>query len=102
MQVQPIFTASCASGSCHGTASAKAGLDLSPGKSYAELVNVTASQCNGRKLVAPGAPASSYLMDKLLNINLCAGSAMPKGVPQLPQSELALVSNWICSGAPNN
>jgi hypothetical protein len=80
----------------------KEGLDLSVGKSYADLVNVAASQCSTRKLVLPGDPANSYLMQKMLGVNMCSGSQMPKAGVTIPGNELQAISNWICAGAPNN
>jgi hypothetical protein len=53
-------------------------------------------------LVKPGAPASSYLMDKLLGANLCMGSQMPKAGQSLPSTQIDTIRNWICQGAPNN
>ena len=81
----------------------KEGLALEATKSYAELVNVAASQCGGkRKLVAPGSPSSSYLLQKLLNVDICTGTQMPKAGQSLPQKQIDIISSWICSGAPNN
>jgi hypothetical protein len=81
----------------------KEGLALDATKAYAELVNVTASQCGGqRKLVAPGSPSSSYLLQKLLNVDVCTGTQMPKAGQSLPQKQIDAISSWICSGAPNN
>lgn len=81
----------------------KENLDLNDSKSYADLVNVTASQCGGsRKLVVPGSPSTSYLMQKLLNVDVCTGTQMPKAGQTLPTAEIEAISSWICSGAPNN
>ncbi len=78
------------------------GLDLSVGKAFAGLVNITAKQCNdGRKRVLPGDSAQSYLIDKMMGIDLCFGTKMPK-VGTLPSQQVTTVANWICAGAPNN
>jgi hypothetical protein len=67
------------------------------------LVDVTASQCGGkRKLVVPGSPSSSYLMQKLLDVDVCTGTQMPKAGQSLPAAQLDAISSWICAGAPNN
>ena len=58
--VQPIFDRRCVA--CHQGARPP---DLRPGFSYAELVNVSGLQCVARKMVVPGSPADSYLIDKL-------------------------------------
>jgi hypothetical protein len=100
--VQPIFTSSCAGNGCHAGARPAESLSLEAGKSFAELVNVASSECGARKLVTPGAPASSYLMDKLLGTNLCMGSQMPKSGTSLPAAQIDAIRSWICQGAPNN
>jgi hypothetical protein len=101
-QVQPIFTASCASAGCHGGMMPAQGLSLSAGVSYSKLVNVISSQCaDGRKRVLPGQPSMSYLIDKMMGVDLCAGTVMPKMGP-VPSADIQTISNWICQGAPNN
>jgi hypothetical protein len=100
--VQPIFTASCASAGCHKGATAQKGLNLSVGASYAKLVNVLTAECSdGRKLVLPGQPSQSYLVEKLMGVSLCSGTQMPK-MGAIPSAEIQTISNWICAGAPNN
>jgi hypothetical protein len=102
-EVAPILQGACTSAGCHSGMKPKEGLALDAAKSYAELVNVTASQCGGsRKLVVPGSPGSSYLLQKLLNVGVCTGTQMPKAGQTLPQKQLDLISDWVCSGAPNN
>jgi hypothetical protein len=100
--VQPIFTASCASNGCHKGMNAQQNLDLTVGKSYQALVNVTAQQCNdGRKRVLPGQPSESYLIDKIMDVDICGGTQMPK-LNALPAAQIETITNWICGGAPDN
>jgi hypothetical protein len=100
--VQPIFTTNCATAGCHTGVNPAQGLKLSSGSSYAALVNVTASECaDGRKRVLPKEPSQSYLMDKLMGVDLCFGTKMPKS-GNIPQGDVLTISNWICEGAPNN
>jgi hypothetical protein len=102
-EVQPIFDANCTSAGCHTGARPKEGLSLDAGKAYAELVGVATSECGGaRTLVKAGDAGQSYLVQKLLGVDLCTGSQMPKAGQSLPAAELALISDWICQGAPNN
>jgi hypothetical protein len=103
-QVQPILTANCATSTCHGSTIKPAGnLLLTSGSAYGNLVNVAANQCsNGLKYVVPGSVSTSYLMDKLLGVNMCFGSQMPKAGSSLPTADLNTISGWICEGAPNN
>jgi hypothetical protein len=99
--IYPIFTrASCGKSACHAGALPAEKLDLSSQSiSYAELVNVVASQCSNRLLVAPGSPASSYLVSKLTGTDMCSGSRMPKGGSALSNADLESVRSWIGSGA---
>lgn len=100
--VQPILTATCATNGCHKGLMPQAGMDLTAGNSYQELVNVTATQCNdGRMRVLPGDPSNSYIIDKILNVDLCFGTKMPK-LTSLPASDAQTISEWICAGAPDN
>lgn len=101
--VQGILTAKCATAGCHtGGPIAKAGLDLSAGNSYMEIVDTAASQCGGaRTLVVPGKPDESYLMDKLLGVDMCGANSKrmpPSGA--LPMGDMQTISDWICAGAP--
>lgn len=101
--VLPILTARCASPGCHSGMRPQAGLSLTATTAYALLVGVAAVQCNdGRLRIAPGLPAESYLMSKLLGVDLCAGTQMPKSGQSLPASELGAISAWICAGAAND
>jgi hypothetical protein len=52
--------------------------------------------------VSPGATAKSYLMSKLTGVGICSGTQMPKTGSSLPASQIAVISGWICAGAPNN
>jgi hypothetical protein len=100
--VQPVFTASCAPAGCHKGLMAQKGLDLTAGKAYAGLVNVAAVECSDqRKRVLPGQPSQSYLVDKLMNVDVCFGTQMPK-LGAIPAGQITTIASWICEGAPNN
>lgn len=102
-QVQPIFTAACTGGACHGNRNPAQGLDLSSAAaSYANLVGVASSQCATTQRVKAGAPDQSYLMWKLQGSGPCfSGSQMPKGQP-LSAADQGIIRSWILAGAPNN
>lgn len=100
--VEPILVADCTSMGCHGFPMPKEELDLRAGSAYAELVSVDAQQCANRLLVAPGAPEDSYLVDKILGVNMCSGNRMPKDPPPLSAADVDLINAWICQGAPDN
>ncbi len=105
--VQPIFDKSCggATGTCHFKAAPSAMLSLKMGESHGSLVTSNSLQCNpqgGRKLVEPGDPGNSYLIDKLQGIQLCSGVKMPSGAPKLADADITKIVNWVCAGAANN
>jgi len=98
--VQEIFNRKgCASGSCHGSAGA-AGLSLTSGSSYANLVNVTATQADVFRVI-PGDANGSYLVIKLEG-RQTIGGRMPLGGSALDNVDLSNIKNWINQGAKNN
>ncbi len=96
--VEPIFMSSCSGEFCHGLAMTSAS------RAYDYLVNQPSLECDDlRPLVTPGEPDRSYLVDKLVGRNLCAGHPMPRGVSnQLTAEERATVLAWVAEGAPND
>jgi hypothetical protein len=107
--VQPIFSASCASTGCHdgvggpgrpgGPSGGRSSLDLTLGSSYESLLGGTTS-CG--PIVAPGDPGGSVLVGKLTGAALCTGSQMPKGDAPLAPALIDAIAVWICQGAENN
>lgn len=96
--VQPIFNEGCATVNCHMGAAPAGELDLSPGVAYANLVNVIAGECSdGRKLVLPGDPRKSYIVNKLMGVDVCFGIQMPS-----TYDDIEVITDWICEGAPDN
>lgn len=103
-EVQTIFTQHCATYGCHVGAAAKEGLDLSAGYAFDETVDVAAKQCGTpRMLVVPGKPDESYLINKLLGVDMCGPFAkrMPP-TAALPMTDIQTISDWICGGALKN
>jgi glucose dehydrogenase len=96
--VQPIFDRHCTG--CHPTVNPP---DLRAGAAYASLVNVRSAGCRSARLVAPGSPATSYLIQKLegRRAGCFAGSPMPPGLP-LGASEVDPITAWIAQGALDN
>jgi hypothetical protein len=99
--VQPILTASCAVSSCHKGSSPDKDLDLAEGAAWGELVGVDAVECTGDRLrVEPGAPEESYLVAKVLGVDLCSGRRMPPPTrAPLDAAEIQTLVDWICNGA---
>lgn len=100
--VQPVFSARCATLGCHAGAFPAAGLDLTAGSAYANLVDVDSTQVPTRKRVLPGDAGNSYLYQKLVNDSGIIGSPMPLGAFPLPAPELYRIERWIEQGASNN
>lgn len=100
--VQPILSASCASGSCHGGANPQEGMSLETGKAYAALVGVQSGQCASLKRVEAGDASKSYLIQKLEGSGSCfTGLQMPVG-GALDSAKLATIRAWIDQGALDN
>lgn len=97
--IQPIFTASCASSSCHGGA-AQGGLVLTSGQSYNNIVNVDSTQDPAKKRILPGDAANSYLVIKIENRQSIGTRMPPSG--SLASNSIQNIRNWVTRGANNN
>lgn len=98
--IQEIFDRrGCAASGCHGDA-AEAGLRLTSGASYADLVDVAATS-EAFLRVAPGDPENSYLVIRIEG-RQAVGSRMPLNGAPLDNIDRTNIRNWIANGAPNN
>jgi hypothetical protein len=87
--VAPIFDG-CSGEVCHFFGSG----------AIANQVGVAADECcNEIRIIDPGHPERSYLVDKLQGRNLCFGSRMPLDQPPLYPDDIQVVVDWICQGA---
>ena len=93
--VQPILTQSCATSGCHLAPNPSAGLDLSAGEAYGNLVGVAASGNPSLMRVAAGSAEDSFLYLKLLGQGT---SIMPPG-GSLPEEQIETIRAWIDAGA---
>ncbi|HVO77061.1 MAG TPA: radical SAM protein, partial [Candidatus Bathyarchaeia archaeon] len=99
--VEPYLSATCATSGCHSTQHPAAGLTLTTGQSYDNLVNVPSSELPAMARVKPGRSDSSYVVCKLEGTQLAVGGSgekMPIGGP-VSQSFLAKLIDWIGRGA---
>ena len=87
--VQPIFDNKCVA--CHPVAYPY--LDLRPGRSYAELVRVSARTRPAFERVLPGRPELSYLLTHPPDPSLRV---------LLDEEERELIARWIEEGARDN
>jgi hypothetical protein len=101
--VQSIFTSKCTS--CHGGGSPAAGLDLSAGHAFSQLVPVKSAQVPSQFQVNPGDFSSSYVYQKVI-----AGGVIAAGTKRMPpdcsgdaclsSSQVDTLKTWIMAGAP--
>ena len=92
--VQPIFDQYCTS--CHPNSG---NLDLTPGNSYAQLVNINASAYSAKRVI-PGDAENSVLYKKIDGSGTF-GSNMPLG-GNLSAGQISIIKKWIEEGAQNN
>jgi hypothetical protein len=114
-QVQAIFD-NHGCGGCHTGASANTGnasclpgcQNLNDGATYSNVVNVPSLETPSLDRILPNQPGSSYLVDKIMGVNLAPGTVrMPQGCgsqfdPCLSAAEISTVTAWVNEGAPNN
>jgi len=95
--VSPILRRAC--GRCHQPGGA--GFD----RSGLELSSYSALRAGGTRsvgtIVVPGQPCASVLWQKL-GPAPPFGVRMPKGSPELPDADTALIHDWIAEGAPDD
>lgn len=94
-----IFNASCIEH--HGDHATEAGLDLTSGNAYSNLVNVPSVQ-TALNRVTPGDAENSYLIHKLDGRSGIVGDRMPTNGPFLTTAQIDVIEQWINDGARNN
>jgi len=100
--IQPIFTAKCASAGCHNVISASANLVLVEGEAYTNLVDVDSKQESSLKRVKASDSENSYLVIKIEGTQTNGTQRMPIGGSPLSENEIQLIISWIDEGAKNN
>ena len=95
-----VFNPSCVVH--HGPSAAEAGLDLSEGRSFDNLVNVRSTQTDFY-LVTPNDAENSYLIHKLDGRAGIVGARMPPGGGSfLTDEAIDVIKQWINDGAQDN
>lgn len=100
-----IFQKQCAFSGCHSLDDAEGELVLEGPNVYDALVNVpaasSAAKFSGKKRVVPGAPSTSFLMDKILGtLAPGEGDPMPQARSPLKRDQIEAIRKWILAGAP--
>lgn len=96
-KVSAIFSSSCAG--CHGGQKPRKDMRLEPGVWEKFTINVTSSEREEFKIIAPGQPEQSYLLKKIRGDRSISGDRMPPGYP-LNDSEIQTIHQWIASLSP--
>ena len=101
---QEIFNPNCLLAGCHNATSQAGAMDLSPGASYAALVDVIpdnpVAADMGLLRVTPFEPELSFLITKLTMPGAGEGTRMPQGADPLPDDQIDMIRDWILDGAP--
>lgn len=98
-QIQTLFSNYCVA--CHNDiATNSGGLDLQSGASLGELVGHESAEAPGVKLVDPGRPERSYLMEKINATLPQVGTSMRPGDP-MALAQRALIRDWITQLDPS-
>lgn len=100
-----IFGKQCAFSGCHGLNDPQGDLVLEGEEVWESLVDVPAATSSaafsGKRRVVPGAPDTSFLMDKILGkLSPGEGAPMPLNTTPLSNDEITLIRKWISAGAP--
>lgn len=98
--VQPIFTARCATIGCHAGATPAEELNLEAGQAYRNVFLRLPHHHDEHFLVDPFDPSASHLFLKILGEE--EGERMPLGGPPLSDAETETIRRWILEGAADN
>jgi hypothetical protein len=94
-----VFNVSCAFSGCHGATNNQAGLLLTSGNSFSNLVNIQSVLFPQFKRVEPNNSANSLLI-KILKGDV--SPRMPFNRDPLPVAVIDSIAKWIDNGALNN
>ena len=99
-----VFDISCTASACHDAEFPEAMLDLSSAiQSGLNLVDINSVQVPSSLRVAPGDSSASYLMNKLLGVDMALGTTrMPQLDNALCTPRIEAIRQWINDGAPVN
>lgn len=98
--IQAIFNGNCVGSGCHN-ATASAGLNLTQGQAYNNLVNVVSTSEPNFQRVLPNDAQNSYLVMKVEG-RQTVGNRMPLNRSPLTTVQIQNIKNWINKGANQN
>ena len=102
--IQPIFTARCATASCHNLATQQMGLNLQAGYAYDAIVDEDSPSSHDLAYIRPFKPDSSWLV-RMIQADPARRffvERMPLGRTPLTDNQIATIINWVNAGAPPN
>lgn len=102
--IQPIFTARCATASCHNLATQQLGLNLEAGHAYDAIVDEDSPTSHDLAYIRPFQPDSSWLV-RMIQADPAGRffvERMPLGRTPLTDNQIATIINWVNAGAPRN
>jgi len=102
--IQPIFTARCATASCHNFATQQMGLNLQAGAAYDAIVDHDSPTSHDLPYIRPFQPDSSWLV-RMIQADPARrffNERMPLGRTPLTDNQIATIINWVNAGAPRN
>ncbi len=97
-----IFNVNCALSGCHTGSSPRAGLNLSSGLAFSNIVSVLSSQNNSFTRVIPNDADNSLLVQKIEGTQTVGGRMPAGGRAPLSNEDIQLIRDWITNGAENN
>jgi hypothetical protein len=103
-EVKTVLDRGCSGAlGCHGQLGRRPSLRSSDTNLYETLETVVVSKCGGDKLVVPGKPSESALIEVVSGG--CGSLRMPPSCSSstcLPSADLTTLTRWIEAGAPRN
>jgi hypothetical protein len=102
--IQPIFTARCATASCHNFATQQMGLNLEAGAAYDAIVDEDSPTSHDLRYIRPFQPDSSWLV-RMIQADPARrffNERMPLGRTPLTDNQIATIINWVNAGALRN
>ncbi len=92
-----VFSAICVA--CHSGSLPPQGLNLSAANAPS-IIGRASTEVPSLALIAPGDPATSYLILKVQGAPGILGVRMPYGGPYLNAAVIQAMSDWVSAGAP--
>ncbi len=96
-----VFNVSCALSGCHTGSSPAAGMNLSEGNAFTNIVGVASTEVPSLQRIEPGNPDDSYLIQKVSG-TAAVGVQMPPGGTPLSNELIENLRDWVTDGALDN